>query len=152
MNQNRALVSTGFVVLAVVLMAGCGGSEGPPRGDVQGRLTLDGKALGGATVIFENPSVGVAQAATTDSDGKYEFLSYEAAGLPAASYKVTVSSGRFMQPGEEIPFVQVSGAKPVTPAAPVATVPAKYAKADSSGLSAEVKAGDNPPFDFDLKP
>ena len=116
MNQTRSLASAGLIVLSVLLATGCSEPEGLPRGDVKGRVSLSGKPLGGATIIFENPLIGVAQSATTDDDGKYEFITYDAAGLPAASYKVSVSSGRFMQPGEEIPFVQVNGAKPAAPA------------------------------------
>jgi hypothetical protein len=32
------------------------------------------------------------------------------------------------------------------------SVPGKYAKAESSGFSADVQANSNPPFDFDMKP
>lgn len=141
-----------LALLAAALLAGCGGPSEPPRGAARGRVTLAGKPLSGATVVFENKAVGVAQSATLDDDGKYEFVTYAAAGLPAASYKVTVTSGRFMLPGEEIPRINpaVKGVAP--PPKKATAVPDKYGKAESSGLSADVKAGVNPPFDFDLKP
>ncbi len=149
MSRYRSVI----LLSAAALLAGCSGASELPRGTVRGRVTLAGKPLAGATVVFENRAVGVAQSATLDDDGRYEFLNYAAGGLPAASYKVTVSSGRSMLPGEEIPRLSPVAKGPVTPPkrAPTA-VPDKYAKAESSGLSAEVKAGDNPPFDFDLKP
>jgi hypothetical protein len=146
---------TRFVLplLAVLCLfaAGCGPKE-LPRGPVAGRVTLDGKPVSGATVVFECKALGVAQAASTDPDGRYEFVAYNAAGLPAGSYKVGVTSGRFMQAGEEIPLVDAK-TKPGQAAPPPKTaVPAKYAKPDDSGLTAEVAANANSPFDFALKP
>ncbi len=146
-NRSRC-----FALLCAAALVGCGGTTPLPRGTAQGRVTLNGKPLTGATVVFESKAVGVCQSAALDDDGRYEFVAYNAAGLPAARYKVTVSGGRFMKPGEEIPRV-TPAAKGVPLAArkPDAVVPDKYTKAESSGLSADVNAGDNPPFDFDLK-
>jgi len=150
MNSYR----TCALLLLLVLMFGCGSNE-PQRGTVRGRVTLGGQAVAVATVSFVNKGVGVSQTATTDDDGKYEFVSYRDSGLPAAMYKVTVSKGRFMKPGEEIPQINV-GKKVAQPAPVVApkeasTIPNKYAKLESSGLSADVQPGANPPFDYDLK-
>lgn len=140
------------LLAASALLAGCGGPKELPRGAVRGRVTLAGKPLPGATIVFENKAVGVSQSATLDDEGKYEFVTYAASGLPAASYKVTVSNGRFMLPGEEIPRLAPTAKGPAAPPKKAAAViPDKYAKAESSGLSAEVKAGDNSPFDFELK-
>ncbi|HEV7281496.1 MAG TPA: carboxypeptidase-like regulatory domain-containing protein [Pirellulaceae bacterium] len=141
----RSLAIWGFVAFLV----GCGGPSGPPRGIVRGQVTLDGKPLPNATVMFRNDAIGVAQSAMTGADGKYEFIAYEQTGLPAASYKVTVSSARFMQPGEETKIVDVTQSLPNQP--PPANVPAIYTDAATSGLSADVNQGNNPPFDFDLK-
>ncbi len=150
MNRYR-LFALVFAFAAAV--AGCGGSKEQARGPVKGRVTLGGKALAGVTVVYESKALGVSQTATTDDDGKYEFAAYNAAGLPAGSYKVSVSSGKFLAPGEEVLKIEVSKGPVTAPkkAAPTA-VPDKYAKPESSGLTAEVNAGDNPPFDFDLKP
>ncbi len=141
------------LILLLVPMLGCGSNE-PQRGTVRGRVTLGGQAVAAATVSFNNKGVGISQTATTDDDGHYEFVSYRDSGLPAATYKVTVNKGRFMKPGEEIPQINVSkkAAQPA-PAPPkeTATIPNKYAKLESSGLSADVQPGSNPPFDFDLK-
>jgi hypothetical protein len=148
MNTIRFPIIT---ILCAVLLAGCNVAKEPPRVPVKGRVTMGGKPVAGATVVFENKAAAIAQTATTDEDGKYEFITYNSAGLPAASYKVAVSSGRFMLPGEEIPKVDVSKASPV-PSKPKQAIPDKYAKVETSGLSADVKSGDNPSFDFELKP
>lgn len=150
MNRYRLLA----LACAAALVIGCGGSKEQPRGPVKGRITAGGRPLAGVTVVFDSKVLGVSQTATTDDDGKYEFAAYNAAGLPAGSYKVGISSGRFLAPGEEgLPKVDVSkGAVAPPKKAPPAVVPEKYLKAESSGLTAEVKAGANDPFDFDLKP
>lgn len=139
------------VAVLSLLLAGCGTKE-LPRGPVRGRITIGGQPVAGATVTFESKSVGVAQTATTNDDGRYEFESYNAAGLPAGSYKVSVSTGRFMQPGEEIPRLDPSKKITAPPKPKTTTMPDKYAKGESSGLIADVNAGQNSPFDFDLKP
>jgi hypothetical protein len=147
--MRRSVLMTAALGL---LLAGCGGTKELPRGPVKGRVTMGNQPVAGATVTFESKGVGVAQTASTDDSGNYEFESYNATGLPAGSYKVTVSSGRFMQPGEEIPRIDPTK-KPAAPPKPkTTTIPDKYAKAETSGLSAEVKAGQNEPFNFDLKP
>jgi hypothetical protein len=146
MNRTRALA-----LLGLVLAAGCGPKD-LPRGPVRGRVTLNNQPVSGATIVFESKALGVAQTATLDGDGRYDFASYGASGLPAGSYKVSVSAGRFMQPGEEIPLVAPKGKAAAPEPKKTVAIPDKYAKADTSGLTADVKAGDNPVFDFDLKP
>lgn len=141
-----------LLALALALVLGCSGSKGPPRGPVKGRVTLGGKAVPNATVVFESKVLGVSQTASTDDDGRYEFVAYNAAGLPAGSYKVAVSSGRFLAPGEEVLKIDVTKKPAAAPKKAAAAIPEKYLKADTSGLTADVKADDNPPFDFDLKP
>ena len=143
------------VLLAIVALAvaGCGGPPaGPPRGPVKGRITLNGAPLANVTVQFDCPEAGVAQTAGTDDDGRYEFTAYNATGLPAGSYKVGVTAGRFLRAGEEIPLVDPSRRPALPPRPKSAAVPDRYGKPDTSGLTAEVKAGANDPFNFDLKP
>ena len=147
--MNRYRFAALLFAFAPVL--GCG-SDATPRGTARGTVTLNGKPLVGATVVYENKAIGVSQSATLDDAGKYEFATYDAVGLPPANYGVTIIAGRFMKPGEEIPKV-APAAKGATPAAPPkkAEVPLKFSKPETSGLTADVKAGDNPHFDFDLK-
>lgn len=140
-----------FISLAlVVALCGCASESGPPRGPVKGRVTMGGKPVASATIVFENAELGVAQTAPLDGEGNYEFSAHNAKGLPAGSYKVALAQGRFMQPGEEIPFVDVT--KPPPPAPAGTSIPEKYTKAQTSGLTADVKADSNPPFNFDLVP
>lgn len=146
MTKSLALIACSVSFVAVV---GCGDGDSVPRAPVKGQITTGGAPVSGATVVFENEALGVAQTATTDAQGNYEFRTFEAEGLPLGTYQVAVTSGRFMQPGEETKFVDVTKAPAAAPAG--TTVPEQYAKAESSGLTAEVKEG-NAPFNFDLKP
>ena len=148
MNRLRSVT---FV--CAVALAGCGGTSEVPRGIVKGRVVLDGRTLSGATIVFENKVIGVSQTAALDDDGRYEFVAYNAVGLPAGSYQVSIISGQFLAPGDEIHRIEIP-AKGVTPPAkkkPGTSIPDKYTKADKSGLTAEVKTGDNPAYDFELK-
>ncbi|MBX9582320.1 MAG: carboxypeptidase-like regulatory domain-containing protein [Gemmataceae bacterium] len=86
-------------------------------GEVAGRITSKGQPLAGADVTFvtlDRPAPKVVSA-TTGEDG-----TFAAEGLPAGRYVVTVAA---------------KGGKPA--------VPAKYATTDTSGITAEVKAGPN---------
>ena len=147
MNLFRSLAFLG----AALVISGCSPARNElPRGTVKGRVTMSGKAVPDAMITFQNDAISVAQGASTDSDGKYEFITYDKAGLPAASYKVTVNAGKFLQEGESVYNISGGGAPAARKTS--AAVPAKYAAVDTSGLSADVKEGDNPPFDFDLEP
>ena len=149
MNRCRFVA----LLLAFAPVLGCGGSDATPRGTVRGHVTINGKPLlSGATVVYENKTIGVSQTAALDDSGKYEFATHDSVGLPPATYSVTISAGRFMKPGEEIPKVNLApkGSAPAVPPKK-AEIPPKFSKAETSGLTAEVKAGDNAPFDFDLK-
>jgi hypothetical protein len=74
----KRLFIVSFVVAAwLLVVAGCG--ERPPRvAAVAGRVTLDGKPLGKASVTFvpmatkENQNPGPTAQALTDADGRYQ--------------------------------------------------------------------------------
>ncbi|MEM7557861.1 MAG: hypothetical protein AAF394_01935, partial [Planctomycetota bacterium] len=51
-NSVISISVRSFIVLACVLLAGCGGTDGPPRAAVEGTVTLDGKPLATGMVRF----------------------------------------------------------------------------------------------------
>ncbi len=57
------------VALVIAVAAGCG-SSGPEIAYVSGRVTMDGKPLSDATVVFV-PENGRPSGATTDENGEY---------------------------------------------------------------------------------
>jgi hypothetical protein len=118
----RAAVAV--LVLAVV-MTGC--SRRFPMAEVSGKVTLDGKPLSDATVMFV-PEKGFAAAGTLQPDGNFRLISGRPGnGAVIGSHKVAVM-----------------------PANPLDTpISMKFRSAETSGLSVEVKAGKNS-FEFDL--
>lgn len=62
-------VSRWLVLFAAIAVAGC--SRGPEVGSVSGVVTLDGKPLESANILFTPKEGGRASAAMSDSQGKY---------------------------------------------------------------------------------
>ena len=60
--------------LAILLLSGCGRGDRPPLGTVSGTVTLDGKPLTGARLIFEPAAGGRASTGLTDDKGRYELI------------------------------------------------------------------------------
>jgi hypothetical protein len=79
-----------------ILAAGCGG--GPAIAPVSGRVTLDGKAVPNATVIFQpisqelNPGPG--SQAKTDSEGRFtlQLMNGQQSGALVGLHKVSITA------------------------------------------------------------
>ncbi len=145
----------GLAVCAIscVLISGCGGEKIPPLFAVSGKVTYNGKAVPGATVMFfppikpavkgkkdDAPTVAPRRLkGYTDDDGNYELSWGEDhdEGVPAGSYKVAISSVEY-EPGDDEDKPQVN------------KLPGKYANPETSGLTATVKDGGENTFDFKL--
>ncbi|MBI1311182.1 carboxypeptidase regulatory-like domain-containing protein [bacterium] len=80
------------VLAAAVTLAGCGG--GPDVGSVSGVVTLDGKPLSEASILFTPVEGGRASAATSDAQGNYQ-LQYTQAidGALIGEHIVTIATG-----------------------------------------------------------
>ncbi len=123
----RKVAFWSWVATLGLTTAGCGRSDLPELGRVQGTVTLDGKPLPGVAVGFYPTSGGRQALAITDKDGKYELKFVEGvSGAKTGLNEVTV----FWPDGS-------------TPTAPI---PDKYNK--NSDLKFEVKPGKNT---FDIK-
>lgn len=122
-------------VALLSLAAGCGGETVRQTGTVAGKIELDGKPLSGMQILFEDTKQGF-RASAGVQDGNYKFES----PLVVGNYQVAVLAPPAPPPGE------ASKQKPGLPA-----VPKKYLDGAKSGLTADVKSGDNT-FDFKLKP
>ena len=109
-------------------MPGC---SPPPPGEVVGTVTLDGEPLNAAVVTFEDVAQGVGQSAP----------------ISAGEFKMPVP----MRVGEYTVVIQPPPPPPPTAAAPPGpkvSIPEKYTKPGTSGLTATVESGKN---DFDFK-
>jgi hypothetical protein len=136
------------LLLAALFAAGCS-ADGPPRGTVKGRVTVGDRPVTGAVVRFDNPETGVAVVAPLGDDGTYDARTYQG-GLPAGTYRVAVTPGGVMTPEQAADPLRADAKAPA--ARPAVGFAARYHDPATSGLTAEVRAGDNPPFDFRLDP
>jgi len=59
------------IMTVVVIPAGCSRPEPPALGDVEGRVTLDGRPLPAALVLFTPAGRGRTSQGVTDGDGRY---------------------------------------------------------------------------------
>lgn len=119
------------VVLAchvVFIFAGCSSSDQPELGDVSGTVTIDGKPLAGAIIVFK-PDVGRAATGITDPEGKYDDLEY-LYGVYGAKVGPNTVSFEY----------EIGSSGP--------PIPSKYT--GNSELKVDVKAGANT-FDFSLE-
>lgn len=126
---------------ALLVAVGCSTSpqidyESAGLVDVSGTVTMDGRPLADALVIFETEDKRFSYG-RTDGNGHYQ-LQFD-----------TVAKG--VMPGPKTVRISMSGAATEEEAATrrVETVPKKYNK--ESELRVEVKPGEDQTFDFDLK-
>ena len=110
-------------------------------GKVKGTVTFKGAPLATGEIQFL-PQNG-RSAAGTITDGSYELTTYEPGdGAIAGGHTVVISA---MDYGEFDPNA------PKEPPPPKSLIPQKYGAPNTSGLSAEVKAGEENVIDFELK-
>ena len=137
MKFSAIPVSICFVLTTVLAVsAGCSGGGTPDVGVVTRTVTMDGKPLENAEIVFA-PSSGRPSMGLTDSNGKYE-LTYirDVKGAVPGTHKVRITTRPESRPDD------------YTGPQFKETIPAKY-NADTT-LTADVKAGENT-FNFDLQ-
>jgi hypothetical protein len=149
---------------AVVVFAGCGGGGSEVGATaVSGTVTLDGQPVEGANVAFAPKGEG-GRAATgiTDAEGKFTLTTLEAGdGAMPGSYGVTVTkksggSAGFVDPRDQGGEMTPEQMKAVMEAAEGGAqkskdeLPAKYASADTSGLTADVSDSGGNDFTLEL--
>ena len=112
-------------------VSGCGGEDGPEIAGVHGKITMDGKPLANATVVFI-PESGRPGGARTDEDGEY-VLNFSGGRQGAMLGKNTIRISTLSDPSENEDGT-------TTPGSPE-TVPMKYNA--MSELTFVVEQGDN---------
>lgn len=133
MQASYSLLKTTALGLAAgVLLAGCGGADGPELGAVSGRVTLDGRPLPNAVVQFQPIGTsGTYSAGRTDADGHYRLhYTRDRNGAIIGTHRVSVSTAAADAEDEQ------GNSSPVPE-----RVPAQYN--GESILTHDVKAGNN---------
>lgn len=120
----------GVFVWLGVFAEGCGrGVKLPPLAEVSGTVTLDGKALAGATVQFipdeTKGTKGLPAQGVTDENGHFELTTLRHKGAPIGFHKVMVEARRPRK-------------GPMDTQSP-SLIPLAYNDPKKSGLSFEVK-------------
>jgi len=130
--------------LAASLLLSLAGCESDSKvGSVHGVVRLDGKPLATGTVRFL-PAAGRAATGKIQSDGTFSLGTYkESDGALVGKHQVAIIA---FEVGP-MPIRTEGGRPPATPTKPL--VPKRYMAPGTSGLTAEVKPGNNE-FEFDL--
>ena len=142
-ERTWSWMAAAVVACGILPACGCGsgGVPGrPPTHATSGTVRLDGEPVVGATVTLVPEAGGHAAVAVTDATGGFKFTTFQSGdGAVAGTYGVTVekrvAAGAGTGAGDE--YQPPTG--PLPP--PENVLPAKYASADTSGLSATVEAG-----------
>jgi len=153
------------VLLSVLAISGCGGSDRPTLVPASGRVTLAGAPIAGATVSFQPVAGGRPCSGLTDANGVYKMTSYdENDGAPVGEHRVVIikiAGAGASAPAEAAPAEDPSlslstmpgpgddGNAPKQPETQY-LVPQKYGNPDSSGLKVDIPAGGSDKLDFDL--
>jgi hypothetical protein len=152
---NKILIFSTALFLTASL-PGCGGGLDDaytgPTGTVTGTVKLDGNPVSTAcNISFLNLEKGYNASARTGTDGSYELKFKDGtANVPVGKYNVTVlsdSSGAAqLSPAEAMEqsmAQQEKGAADAVVGGANGPIPQKYSSPTTSGLSFEVKEGDN---------
>lgn len=136
-------VRCGASIVVACVLAAIGCSSEPPLGTASGRVTYRGNPVKKGVVEFSDGKSGLAYVAPLADDGSFKFQVARGHGLPPAAYVVSIGPPRVM-PGLGYIAPDYSTPNPVD-------IPKKYRDPKSSGFTAEVAAGENAPFVFDME-
>ena len=144
--QCSASIFKSLVVVFSLSTLGCGGGSGLPEGDtgtVTGTVTFKNAPVPeGTVVVFMMDGGGHMATDTTDAAGKYELLMRDAPKVLAGSYSVGVTPP-LPDLGLTDDEIMEKGMSGTLPEQPKSDIPERYQSAETSGLSFEVKAGEN---------
>lgn len=124
-----------------LFLAGCGGGGDRPTAVVEGKITVNGKPVPNGTVMFVPVETGAPATGEIRPDGTYRMTTYsDGDGAVVGKHQVSITALADMQnrlPEDRTPL-------------PPPIIPHKYLHRGTSGLTADVKAGEVNTIDFDL--
>lgn len=118
-----------FLPLILLVTIGCGGQSGAmPKATVTGTVTYQGKPLSAGRVVFFHPS-GQAVGGDLGANGAFKLVAFQG--------KNQVAVECFEQPNPDLK------GGPRSMMARKSLIPGRYAEFSTSGLTFEVKPGEN---------
>ena len=127
-----------MALVAVALLFGCKGrGVDLPTASVSGRVTYQGKPLGFGKIIFFHPSSN-AKGADIAADGTFSLIAYQGENCIAVECFDADKPGSKRQ-------------RSLFPGVDRSLIPERYMSYGASGLTCEVKPGDDNKVQFDLK-
>jgi hypothetical protein len=142
-GQQRVLILAVCVVL--VAIGGCArGPDYGPTGTVRGSLLYKGQPLApGTAVVFKELTVGYACMGQTSPDGTYQLDSWNQGNLPIGRYEVMIQPPEPVDPDSIDPDELINNPGLMESTKVKYDFPRKYSQLATSGLSFEVKEGEN---------
>ncbi len=134
-------------VCVLAMAAGCSDS-GPELAPVTGRVFLDGKAVADAGVLFMPTIPGPAASGSTDADGLFRLQTGSEEGALVANHRVVISKAETR--GITADAEGLSGAVSDGGWQFIEYLPTRYARPDTSELTADVVADTDNEFTFEL--
>ena len=147
---SRTLSSTltrcTICLIACALTSGC--DSGPATGRVTGAVTYDGEAVEEGTVTFYPTQGGRPATGKIQSDGTYELCTYgDGDGAFVGNYRIAIEAKSVVggPPAPKSLQEEITQTIAATSTKPSIKwlVPEQYSSAESSGLTAAVKRGQN---------
>lgn len=143
----------GLICLVMLATIGCGGSSRPKMAKVSGTVTLDGKPLEGAQVVFIADGAPRNATGTTDAAGKFTLTTFEANdGAVLGEHSITVTKMTSSAPamsaddpsgGYGAAMSSAGGGDATMGGLVSSQLPAKYGDPKQSGLKHSVTDGAN---------
>ncbi len=141
MLRKTSTFSIVFVLCGGVVLGGCGGGPDlPPVTPVSGTVTLEGKPLPRGMVQFSPDNIkgtrGAPAVGNIDSEGRYSLKTAGVDGAIVGHHKVRIEARQ--EPRNEMDSM------------PPSLIPQRYMNPDTSGLTFEVKEGEDNKIDLKL--
>lgn len=93
-----------LALFALVLLLGCRHSDRPALAPVHGQVTLNGKPLADAVIIFTPQAGGRASRGVTDAEGRYELIYLrDMRGAILGAHVVSITTAQENQPETLLP-------------------------------------------------
>ncbi|MDB4637370.1 MAG: carboxypeptidase-like regulatory domain-containing protein [Planctomycetaceae bacterium] len=140
------------LTMFAISMIGCGGGTNLPEGEtgiVTGKVTSTaGDLPTGCSIVFINEGQAITATGVIGADGSYSLLMRGKPDILAGTYNVGVTAPSMELTEEQQNAITMGEAE--APVVDLSAIPEKYLIPESSGVTFDVKAGENT-FDLELK-